>query len=66
MDMLVCLDYFSDYFSKNGTGLVEVVNAVVKQITPENLKEQMKAIANTFLTHRQIGKAEQVTSKYAS
>ena len=66
MDMSVCLDYFavityiSDYFSKDDTGLMEVINTVVKQITSENLKEQMKAIANTFLTHRQIGEAEAI------
>ena len=66
MDMSVCLDYFavityiSDYFSKDDTGLMEVINTVVKQITSENLREQMKAIANTFLTHRQIGEAEAI------
>ena len=41
MDMSVCLDYFavityiSDYFSKDDTGLMEVINTVVKQITSE-------------------------------
>ena len=66
MDMSPCFDYhsvityISDYFSKDDTGLNEVINVALKEDSSENVKEKMKLVANTFLTHRQIGEAEAV------
>ena len=64
IDVSPCFDYhsvityISDYWAKDDTGLLEVIDAVVKEASSENVKEQMKIIPNTFLTHRQIGEAE--------
>ena len=66
MDMSPCFDYhavityISDYFSKDDTGLMELIKAVLQQNPSGSFKEQMKLVANTFLTHRQIGEAEAV------
>ena len=66
MDMQTCFDYhavityISDYFSKDDTGLMELIKEIIKLNTSESFKEQMKLVANSFLTHRQIGEAEAV------
>ena len=66
MDLSPCLSYhevityISDYFAKDDTGLMEVISAFLKQISSEHLKDRMKLVANTFLTHRQIGEAEAI------
>ena len=66
MDMQPCFDfhatitYITDYFAKDDTGLMEVINAVLQQESSANTKERMKMVANTFMTHRQIGEAEAV------
>ena len=66
MDMSPCFDYhsvipyISAYFSKDDTGLNGVINAALKEGSSENVKERIKFVANTFLTHRQIGEAEAV------
>ena len=64
--MQPCFDYhatitfISDYFGKDDTGLMEVINSVAQQDAQQSTKERMKTVANTFLTHRQIGEAEAV------
>ena len=66
MDMQPCFDYhatityITDYFAKDDTGLMQVINSVLQHDAPENTKDRMKAVANTFMTHRQIGEAEAV------
>ena len=66
MDMSPCFDYhavityISDYFAKDDSGVMELIKAVLQQSSSESAKEQMKLIANTFLTHRQIGEAEAI------
>ena len=66
MDMQPCFDYhatityITDYFAKDDTGLMQVINSVLRQDASENTKDRMKAVANTFMTHRQIGEAEAV------
>ena len=66
MDMQPCFDYhatityITDYFAKDDTGLMEVINSVLREDASENAKERMKKVANTFMTHRQIGEAEAV------
>ena len=66
MDIQPCFDYhatityITDYYAKDDTGLMELINSVLQQDKSENTKERMKMVANTFLTHRQIGEAEAV------
>ena len=66
MDIQPCFDfhatitYITDYFAKDDTGLMELINSVLKQDASETTKERMKTVANTFMTHRQIGEAEAV------
>ena len=66
MDMSPCLDYhavityISDYFSKDDTGVMEIIKTILKESPSQSFKEDMKLIANTFMTHRQIGEAEAV------
>ena len=60
MDMSTCFDYhavityITDYFSKDDTGLMKLLQLVIEHNPSESFKEQMKLVANTFLTHRQI------------
>ena len=64
MDIQVVLDFFAvityvtDYYSKDDTGTMEIIKATLAQTESKDLKERMKLIANTFLTHRQMGEAE--------
>jgi hypothetical protein len=66
MDIQPCFDYhatityITDYFAKDDTGLMELINSVLKQDSSESTKERMKTVAKTFMTHRQIGEAEAV------
>ena len=66
MDMQPCLDYhavityISDYFSKDDTGLMELIKTVIQENSSDSSKEQMRKVANIFLSHRQIGEAEAV------
>ena len=64
MDIQVVLDFFAvityvtDYYSKDDTGTMEIIKAVLSESECKDIKEKMKLIANTFLTHRQMGEAE--------
>ena len=64
MDMQPCFDYhatityITDYYAKDYSGLMELINSVLQQDASESTKERMKTVANTFLTHRQIGEAD--------
>ena len=66
MDIQVVLDYFAvityvtDYYAKDDSGTMEIIKATLAQTDSKDLKEKMKMIANTFLTHRQMGEAEAV------
>jgi len=66
MDMSPCFDYhavityITDYFSKDDTGLMELIKTVIQHSSSETFKDQMRLVANAFLTHRQIGEAEAV------
>ena len=59
-DFHATITYITDYFGKDDTGLMQVINSALQQDTQESTKERMKTVANTFLTHRQIGEAEAV------
>ena len=66
MDLQICLDFFSvityitDYYSKDDSGTMKIINAALAENGSEDVKEQMKLISNTFLTSRQMGEAEAV------
>ena len=66
MDMQPCFDYhatityITDYWAKDDSGLMEIINSIIQQDSSLDTKERMKTVANTFLTHRQIGEAEAV------
>jgi ATP-dependent DNA helicase PIF1 len=64
MDIQVCLDFFAvityitDYYSKDDTGLMDILREAAKTIGDVSKKERMRFLANTFLTHRQVGMFE--------
>ena len=66
MDIQLCLDYhavityITDYYAKEDSGLMDLINSVLTQEASEDTKERMKTVANTFMTHRQIGEAEAI------
>ena len=47
-----------EYYSKDETKTMEVLKQVMKESPDDDTKEKMKKVANTFLSHRQIGEAE--------
>ena len=58
LDYFAVITYVTDYYAKDDTGTMEIIKAVLSQTDCKDMKERMKLIANTFLTHRQIGEAE--------
>ena len=64
MDIQPCLDYFgiityiTDYYMKDDTGTLKIIDKVLKQVTNESFKRQLQLVKNTFLTHRQVGESE--------
>merc|ERR1711963_587065 len=66
MDLQICLDFFSvityitDYYSKDDSGTMKIINKALKENECKDVKDQMKLISNTFLTSRQMGEAEAV------
>ena len=66
MDIQIVLDYFAvityvtDYYSKDESGTMELIKAVLDQSDAKDIKEKMKAVSNAFMTHRQMGEAEAV------
>ena len=66
MDIQIVLDYFAvityvtDYYAKDDTGTLEIIEAALKQSEAHDVKDKMKTVAHAFLTHRQMGEAEAV------
>ena len=64
IDIQICLDfyavitYISDYYSKDDSGTMGHIMQALKSVENESLKDKMNVVANTFLTHRQIGECE--------
>ena len=58
MDIQFVLDYFAvvtyvtEYYLKPDGGTMAILNDALKQCESSNIKEQMKAVANKFLSHR--------------
>ena len=66
MDIQVCLDfhavitYITDYIEKPDTAMQELIREVLEKDGSNNVKDRMKAVANVFLTTRQMGEAEAI------
>ena len=56
----IIITYISEYFAKDDSGLMELIKSVIKENTSDSSKKKIKEVANTFLTHRQIGEAESI------
>ena len=60
LDFFAVVTYVSDYYAKDDTGLMDILNGVLKDDNSQDLKDKMKTLANAFLMMRQIGEAEAV------
>ena len=64
IDIQVTLDYFAvityitEYKMKDESGTLEHIKRALKEDNSESLKEQLKHVAHTFITHRKAGESE--------
>ena len=64
IDVSVCLDYYAivtyitDYYTKDESGTLKPVLEKLKACDSSSLKQTMRTLANTFLTHRQVSEME--------
>ena len=64
MDIQLCLDFFAictyitDYYTKDETGTMSHLIKAAKECHGKGQKETMRALANEFSTHRQVGESE--------
>ena len=64
MDLQVCLDFFAiityitDYYSKDESGLTDVLKEAAKSAKDKSGAERMRFLSQAFLTHRQMGESE--------
>ena len=48
-----------DYFTKDSTGLTEVLKTAVKQLTDDmDMREKCNKLADMFMSYRQVGEME--------
>merc|ERR1719450_308086 len=66
LDFFAVITYVTDYYSKDDTGTMEIMKKVMANSEKKELQERMKQVANTFLTHRQMGEAEAVYKRIPS
>ena len=53
------ITYITDYFTKDSTGLTEVLKTAVKQLSDDmDMREKCNKLADQFMTHRQVGEME--------
>ena len=53
------ITYITDYFTKDSTGLTDVLKTAVKQLRDDiDMREKCNKLADIFLTHRQVGEME--------
>ena len=64
MDFQLCLDYFavityiSDYYCKDDSGTMKMLQEALKESMHEDLRCQLRRLVSVFLTHRQMGESE--------
>ena len=53
------ITYVTDYYSKDSTGLTDVLKTAVKQLSDEkDMRQKCYEMADLFMTHRQVGEVE--------
>ena len=53
------ITYITDYFTKDSTGLTDVLKTAVKQLSDDmDMREKCHKLANMFMYYRQVGEAE--------
>ena len=58
-DFYGAITYITDYWTKDSSGLTDVLTTAVKQLNKDDeMKKKCHELANTFISHRQIGEAE--------
>ena len=57
-DFYAVITYISDYYGKDDSGTLHHIKEALKQTGNRNLKSKSALVAQTFLTHRQIGECE--------
>ena len=48
LDYFAVITYVTDYYAKDDTGTLKIIEAAVKQCKEDETKDKMKAVANTF------------------
>ena len=57
-DYFGIITYVTDYYMKDDSGTLKLIEKVLKNATNESYKKQLQLVKNIFLTHRQIGESE--------
>ena len=58
-DYFGVITYITDYFTKDSTGLTDVLKTAMNQLSKEDdMWQKCNTLANQFMTHRQVGEAE--------
>ena len=64
MDIQFCCDtyavvtYICDYYSKDETGITDLMKRALKDCSSQSQEESVKTLKNLYLSHRQIGACE--------
>ena len=53
LDFFAVVTYVSDYYAKDETGLMDILNGVLKDDNSQDITDKMKKLANAFLMMRQ-------------
>ena len=60
-------NFSPDYFTKDSTGLTDVLKTAVKQLSEDlDMREKCNKMADQFMTHRQVGEAEACYKLFAN
>ena len=54
------ISYITDYYSKDDSGTIEYLKKAKKDMMGMNMAQQLKQMANVFLSHRRMGEAEAI------
>merc|ERR1719209_2578899 len=66
-DYFGVITYVTDYFTKDSTGLTEILRTAMNQLSKEDdMWQKCNALANQFMTHRQIGEMEAIYKTLAN
>ena len=61
------ITYITDYFTKDSTGLTDVLKTAVKQLSDDmDMREKCNRLADQFMTHRQVGEMEVLYKLFAN